>query len=758
MFFLRVAAFSLGCGAVLVWPDPLPLWLAAALLSMALWRRVRWPLLLLLAGAGWTEWAVQQRLADRWPVARHGEDVEVRAVVADLPQHQRTGEGTATWRFMLTPDAEARAAGVPERIRASWYRTSETVAVGECRRWVLRLRSPRGSRNPGGFDYEGWLFREGIGAVASVRSAQSCAQPLAPSPMVRVHQWRARLLAPVAQALQGHPALPLVAALGLGDGRGLRDDDWAVARATGTTHLLVISGLHLSLVAALGYGLIRLIWPLWPAVALRWPTPYVAGFGAAVLASGYALLAGLETPVLRALLMVWLALLLAWRGRWRHPFRALACVWSGVLLLDPVVMLRPGLWLSFGAVAGILWLTVGRLRRPPAWQVFVGLQLGLGLLLIPMTVGFFGGATVLAPMANLLAVPAFTLLTPFVLLAVLMMSVWPAAGLPLLQGVAAGLAGLWNGLSLLAEGVPGAWWPWVPSPLAAALAMLGVGLLVAPRGLPLRPLGLICLLPMLWPTDTAPSRGFSLALLDVGQGLAAVVRTRGHTLVYDAGPAWPDGFDAGAMVVVPYLRQQGVRAVDHLMLSHGDLDHAGGVAALRQALPVHRHSGVIADQPCRSGQQWTWDGVRFTVLHPERDAPLRSHNNASCVLRVEGEDGVLLLAGDIEAAAERRLLARSAPEVLQASVLVAPHHGSRTSSTAAWVAAVQPEVVLFSAGWRHHFGHPHPEVEARWRASGARTFVSGDDGALLLRWAAGQPVVTRWRLHDRRRWTAPAIP
>ena len=757
MFFLRVAAFSLGCGAVLLWPAAPALWWGLAPLLLALWRPARGAMLLLIAGALWTEWAMQQRLADRWPVARHGEQVTVRAVVADLPQRQPAADGTAVWRLSLAPDAEARAQGLPSRIRASWYRSDDNLAVGDCRRWTLRVRSPRGSHNPGGFDYEGWLFRERIGATASVRAATPCVETLAPPAMTLVHQWRARLLAPVQAVLAGHPGLPLVAALGLGDGRGLTDEDWTVARRTGTTHLLVISGLHLSLVAALGYGLMRLVWPLWPAAALRWPTPWVAGVAAAVLATGYALMAGLETPVLRALLMVWLALLLAWRGGWRRPYRALAWVWCAVLLLDPVVLLRPGLWLSFGAVAGILWLTVGRLRRPSAWRVFVRLQLGLAVLMMPLTLGFFGGATLMAPFANLLAVPAFTLLTPLVLLAVMLTAVWPVLGEPLLQAVAAALALLWQALSALASTWPASWWALSPTPPVAVLAVLGGVMLLAPRGAPTRALGLICLLPLLWSPTAAPERGFTLTLLDVGQGLSAVVRTARHTLVYDAGPAWPGGFDAGASVVAPYLRHQGIGQIDHLMVSHGDRDHAGGVAALRAALPVRHHSGAGTDRACVAGQHWVWDEVRFEVLAPPPGAGSAEDNNASCVLRIESTAGVALLAGDIEAAAERRLLRSDAP--LRADVLIAPHHGSRTSSTPPWVAAVAPAVVLFPAGWRHHFGHPHPEVQTRWRRVGAATYVSGDLGAVSVQWGAdGQPRVEAWRQTHRRRWTAPAIP
>lgn len=755
-----IAAFTLGCACVLWAPDRWPLAALLPVLLLALLKSIRPWMLALLIGALWTEWQVSQRLSDRWPTHRHGEEVRLRAVVSGLPE-RRDGAGGLIWRFELQPDAAARADGIPVRLRVSGYGIPQQLAVGDCGEWTLRLRSPRGSHNPGGFDYEGWLFREGIGATATVRAVSPCAVAPTLSPMTRVHRLRAALLQPLETELAAHPGRPLLAALGLGDGRGLGDDHWTVLRQTGTSHLVVISGLHLALVSALAFGLFRLLWPLLPGAALRWPTPWAAGLGAALVATAYALLAGLQTPVLRALLMVWLALWLARRGGWQTPFRSLLWVWGVVVALDPMVLLRPGLWLSFGAVAGILWLTALRARRPPAWRVFLLIQLGLGLLLAPLTLLFFDGATLLSPLANLIAVPVFTVLTPLAVLAVLMASTWPLIGLPLLRLVADLLALAWQGLVLLSDALPGAWWAAAPDTGSALLALFGVVLLLAPRGLPTRALGLLCCLPLLWPTSTAPSRGFTLAMLDVGQGLAAVVRTAHHTLVYDAGPAWPGGFDAGAGVVVPYLQVRGVNRIDRLLLSHGDRDHAGGVPAVRAALPVASLLGTADSPRCESGHAWVWDGVQFTVLHPPpRAGPRRrDRNNDSCVLRIDGPQGSALLAGDIEASAEQALLARQGAAALKAEVLVAPHHGSRTSSTEALVDAVAPAWVLFGAGWRHHFGHPHPTVEMRWRDTGSSVGITGDAGALEIRWDDdGHLRMQAWRQVHRWRWTSPVQP
>lgn len=756
---LRIAAaFTLGCAAVLWMPVAPPLALALLPLGLALIPPLRGPALMLLLGAVWSEVQLRSGLAEQWPVARHGEDHTLRGRVVSLPE-RTVVDGLPNWRFAFAPDAEARERGLPKTLRVSWYRSDAEVTAGDCWDFRLRLRSPRGAHAPGTFDYEGWLFREGFGATASVRRATPCVAARDP-PGLRVLRARAAMMARVEALLGEHPGLPLLAALSVGDGRGLSDHHWAVFRQTGTSHLVVISGLHLAFMSLLGYGLLRLLWPLVPPAALWLPTPWAAGIGAGLFATAYAVMAGLQTPVLRALLMVWLGLWLAWRGGWRQPYAALALIWMVVVALDPRVLLRPGLWLSFGAVAAIIHLSAFRLRGVRGWRLLLRIQLGLALLLAPLTLLFFDGASLLAPLANLVAVPLFTLLTPAALGAVLLVQLAPEAGAPLLQAVATLLGHAWQGLASLSQWAGGGWIGAVPPPAAALLALFGAVLLCAPRGLPLRPLGLICLLPLLWPPDRAPREGYAVSLLDVGQGLAAVIRTPQHSLLYDAGPAYDGGFDAGTAIVLPWLRAQGVRRLDAVLLSHGDRDHVGGWPAVRAGMPVGRVWGEAGGAPCRAGLRWVWDGVAFETLHPavgERP-PDRLRNEDSCVLRIEDRGRVTLLTGDIERRAELALLRRDA-ERLRAQVLVAPHHGSRTSSTPAFVEAVRPAWVLYPAAWRHHYGHPHPDVQHRYRGIGAQAAASGSHGTLTVHWdAEGQPQVIASREQRRRRWQAPVLP
>lgn len=680
-------------------------------------------------------------LDQRWPTERHGSDHGVEGVVASLPEQ----EGQAQ-RFLFEPADPA----FPRRIRVAWYRSDEAVRGAECWRFTLRLRTPHGSLNPGGFDYEAWLFRQGIGATATVREGRRCDGR--GSALLAARQ---RLAERIRTALPPGPAAGVLAAITVGDTSGIRGADWELFRKTGTTHLVAISGFNVAIVAGVAYFLCRWLWAAWPALCLALPAQRAGLLGSALVAGGYALLAGFESPVQRAVLMLWLLLAAAWFHRLSRPSRVLALAWIAVLACDPAAVASPGLWLSFGAVGAIFYVSLARLRPPGAWHALVLLQLLIALALAPLTLFFFQGSSALGPLVNLFAVPFFALLTPIALAALILLFAWPAAGLPLLQGCAFALDAFHAALAW-SEQLPLPGLAASPPPAALLLAAGGVALLFAPRGLPLRPLGLLCLLPLL-ALPRAPSlasgRGdFELAVLDVGQGLAVVVRTTHHTLLYDAGPAFEDGYDAGASVVAPWLLHAGARSLDLLLLSHGDNDHAGGIAAVRARLEVREELGTA--RPCGAGQSWEWDGVRFDVLHP--DAGGWEGNDASCVLRVHGSY-IALLPGDIEADAERALAAATA---LRADVLLAPHHGSRTSSSATFVDAVRPQVVIHSAGWRHPFRHPRPEVVARYAELGARQYVTGQGGAISV-WrdgASGRIEVREYRRDAARWWNAPAGP
>ncbi|TJY56610.1 DNA internalization-related competence protein ComEC/Rec2 [Sinimarinibacterium sp. CAU 1509] len=747
-----VPGFTVGVLCVHALPElPTLLLLCIAAVSTLLpWRgRALWGALVL--GLLLTTWQAQRYLDQRWPARRHGETVELRGVISSLPERrQHADEELPTWRFLFTPDAGAVGNDFPRRIRVSWYRSEAEPSGAQC--WVLRLRmrSPHGSLNPGGFDYEAWLLREGIGATASVVEGRPCTEvhrdvvlSLRQSVVDRVHAVLGR----------GTPAA-LILALSVGDTSDLRDADWDRYRLTGTTHLIAISGFNLAIVGGFAFLLLRWTWSLWPRLCLVVPAQRVGLVGSAMVATVYALLAGFEPPVTRALIMLLVLVAASLLARRSRPLRSLGYAWALILMLDPMAVLSPGLWLSFGAVTAIFYVTLGRWRAMPAWRTVLVVQLFLSLMLMPLTVYFFGGLAWLSPLANLMAVPVFTVLTPVVLIATLLAMGSTTVGPLSLQLSAWALDRVDVALQWAAQIAPQAWIPAGADVATLALACIGAILAFAPRGLPLRHLALIGLLPLAWPQTQEVER-LQLTVLDVGQGLAVVVRTANHTLLFDAGPAWDEGFDAGRSVVVPYLLQQGVRRIDRLLLSHGDNDHAGGVAAVRSLLDVGDEIGTDQGRPCLEGEAWTWDGVQFELLHPDGGA--WSDNNGSCVLHIDGVFDVLL-PGDIEHGAEKQLL-RAHPQQLHADVLIAPHHGSRTSSTRAFVAAVQPQWVVFPAGWRSRYGHPKPEVVARYRERGAVLFTTGVEGAITITMGPdGEPVAEAWRRQHRHWWNTAAEP
>lgn len=748
-------AFVAGVLATHAATDLLPAWVLVllGLSTLAPWRgRALWSaaaLGLLVASL-----QGQRYLDERWPSARHGEQIDVTGHIASLPERSRatgrdaTDPNLQTLRFEFEPTDPV----LPRRIRASWYRTEARLGGGECWKLTLRMRTPHGSSNPRAFDYEGWLYRGGIGAVATVRGGVPCTTQRA-MPVLRARQ---SIVDRLDAWLGTHPGKAMTAALTVGDDAGFSDADWDVFRRTGTSHLVAISGFNIAILAGLAFLVLRWTWPASMRLALRLPAQKAAMVAAAFAGLGYGLLAGWESPAQRAALMLALLLLAALPDRRADPSRVLAFALALMLAFDPAAVLAPGLWLSFGAVAAIFYSTAGRLGRPRAWVIAVKLQLMISVLLAPLTLYFFDGAAWLGPFVNLLAVPAMAVLTPLVLAAVALAGLVPQLGVPALEHVADALHLLQASFAWVADHAPSAWIPAAPPLAALLMSLFGALLLFAPRGWPLRALALPCFVPLLLP-PLVPVRGpVEMTALDVGQGLAVLVRTPHHTLLYDAGPAFEDGFDAGESVVAPYILGLGLRGVDRLLVSHGDSDHAGGVAAVRRLVRVGDELGTSEANACHEGQGWEWDGVRFELLHP--DAGAWSDNNRSCVLRVSAPGFSALLAGDIERGAEARLLEVHAP-ALKADVLIAPHHGSKTSSTPPFVAAVAPKVVIFGAGWRSHYGHPRPEVVQRYEALGARSLTTGVEGAVWM-WAEADGGIRTdsWRRRSSRFWNAAPEP
>jgi competence protein ComEC len=649
-------------------------------------------------------------------------------------------------RFELA-DAHSRHEKLPSLLRLAWY-AGPPVNSGERWRLAVKLKRPVGLLNPDAFDHEAWLLAQRVGATGTIKDGQRLSEA----------RWawrdsiRQRLLAVNAQGRAG-----ALAALVLGDGSGLSGEDWQILQDTGTVHLLVISGQHIGLLAAVMYllvaGLAR--FGLWP---LRWPwLPWACGLAFAA-ALRYALLAGFDVPVQRACVMVGLVLL--WRLRFRHlgAWCPLLLAFNGVLLLEPLASLRPGLWLSFAAVAVLIFTFGGRLGAWRWWQTWTRAQWLIAIGLCPVLLALNLPISLSGPLANLFAVPWISLVVlPPALLGTLLLPV-PYVGEGLLWLAGGLIDWLFRALALIAGQWP-AWtapsipfWVWI-------LGSLGAVLLLLPRGVPLRPLGWPLLLILVVPPRERLDEGLAdVWQLDVGQGLAILVRTRHHTLLYDAGPRFGD-FDLGERVVLPALRKLSVDNLDVMLLSHADADHAGGALAIARGMKVVRvlsgdPPGLPAElsaEACASGEQWQWDGVRFQLW---MWADARDSNQRSCVLQIEANGERLLLTGDIDVHAERVLL--GSPLAVPTQWLQSPHHGSRSSSSMALLNALKPEAVLISRGHGNSFGHPHPTVLARYRKQGLRIYDSAEQGAIHLQLGRFK---APWTMRQQRRfWRDPPVP
>jgi len=767
---LNILAFASGV-LCLQMQASLPVWwpwaLAGALLLLP--RLIRphlmtWGLAIIACfalGLAWASWRAELRLADQLAADWEGRDVEIVGIVAGLPQDFSHG---TRFEFALEKTLTA-GIELPPRIMLSYYQGSRDregsarlpVRPGERWRFTVRLKRPHGNANPGAFDYEAWLLERNIRATGYVRSnppERLSAMSWQPGYVIERLRYEVRASFGEMLPAERYPWTGILVALAVGDQKAIQGELWTTFNRTGVTHALSISGLHVTMVAALFGWLVNVGWRRVPGLALRLPAQKAGVLAACLAALFYAALAGFAVPAQRTLYMLLVAALAMLSGRIVAPSRTLALALLVVLLCDPWAVLAAGFWLSFGAVGALLYVgsaEVGAGRgwrqRLRAWGV---VQWAATLASLPILLLLFQQLSLVSPLANALAIPVISfILTPLALLAALL-PWWPILWLAhtVLDGLMAFL--FWC-----------ATWPvWqAPAPpLWAALAAAGgVAICLLPRGMPGRALGFVLLLPaVFWPQARPPAGEVWIDVLDVGQGLASVVRTREHTLIYDPGPLYSAESDAGQRVVVPYLRTLGINRVDMLMVTHRDSDHSGGMASVLAALAVDEVRSSLPDNGgvrCLAGQRWVWDGVAFEVLHPvaENYAADGKSNHVSCVLRVEAGGRKMLFTSDIEAPDEAALLTRE-PDKLAADVLLVPHHGSKTSSTAAFIAAVDARDVVIPVGYRSRFGHPKAEVLAHYSAAGSSVWRTDRDGAVQVVLKPGGAELTAWRDVHRRYW------
>ncbi|MHB1300712.1 MAG: DNA internalization-related competence protein ComEC/Rec2 [Burkholderiales bacterium] len=729
-----------------------PFFVAAMLIPQRLPREMVLKGFFLLAGFFYAAIFAQVRLSDALPVKWEGRDIDVVGIVAGLP---RSGEKGQSFSFDVE-SVETPGAIVPRKIMLSRYFGTDRVNVhpGERWRFKVRLRRPHGNANPYGFDYEAWLLERGIRATGYVREEALLKSSIAePSSFVEVA--RERLRDRVYAALPGFPYSGVIAALLMGEQKTIPESNWQVFRRTGVIHLMSISGLHETMVAGLFAWFAYRMWRLSPLLVLKLPARKIAALAGVLSAFCYALLAGYAVPTQRTVYMLVVVAAALWSGKMAFPSIILCWALFVVTALDPWAVLSPGFWLSFIAVALIMYVGTGRIRRASWLQSWISVQWAVTIGLVPVLLAFFQQISLVSPIANAIAIPVVSFMViPLTLLGAVMPFDFPFF---LAHRIFSLLMLLLVKLSNLPDAV---WMQHAPPTWTLFTAALGVAWILLPRGFPVRWLGFSGLAPLFLFFPPNPEL-LRLAVLDVGQGLAAVVQTKHHALLFDAGPAFSPQADSGNRIIVPYLRGSGIDRLDAVILSHEDMDHIGGAISVFDSIPVGwMLSSLPKDNPvlshvanhlrCRSGQSWIWDEVRFEILWPPAPGylnPKITGNARSCVLRVSSKEGSILITGDIEKGAEGSLAKN---QNLESDVLIAPHHGARSSGDFAH--AVSPRYAVFSAGYRNRFNHPRPEVVALYEKAGSRVLRTDSDGALIFDFSPAGISETSWRNVHRRYW------
>ncbi len=703
----------------------------------------------LLAGLLLSTTVAKNQLDKRIPPKWEGQDIILQGQVKGIPKQREDGV-----RFRLEIN-KASLKAEPEKqinlrgmVRLGWFRTPEIVNADETWQLVVRMKRPSGFSNPAGFDYEKWLFTERISATGYIRDDKKAGinKRLSKAPWWSVDYLRQTIHHKIQTGVEDKASAAILSALVVAIRTDFDDEQWKLLQQTGTSHLVAISGLHIAVVAGFAFLPIMLIWGLFPRLNEKIPLQVAGAIAGVLFATTYAMLAGFTLPTQRALLMVVIALLGLLVRRHYQSSTILAVVLIAVLLLDPLAGMTVSFWLSFLAVTIILIILKRQIEQPRSKIMsLIKMQIILSLGMLPLTLFFFGSASLLSPIANLIAIPWVSLLiVPLSLLALVFMPISTVISNGILSISALAIKWMFIGFALLGD-----------SPLAnitvakipsiyLILAFAGFLFMLLPKGFPARWLGLIAMLPALLFAPEKPNQGdFTFTLLDAGQGMASVVQTQNHTLIYDVGTRYSKTYDIGKLVVAPFLKAKGITTVDRMILSHNDIDHWGGAEAVLKEINVNEVMSSdltilsrLENQEvmiCNKGDLWQWDGVNFEIISPSEEFlnQVKKDNNRSCVLRVSNSNHSLLLTADIEKKTENYLIKKSKGK-LASEVISVPHHGSKTSSSLPFLEVVAPKLALIPVGYRNHFGHPKEKVLKRYQKLDIPVLDTVNSGAITI--------------------------
>lgn len=673
-------------------------------------------------GFVWTFIFVHSMMVWSLPIEWEGKPLEVIGYIASLPV---TDPIQTHFLFELKKvKLDKQIIQNNALIKISWRQPAgqHQIKVGDKWQFNVRLKRIHGTQNPGGFDYEAWALQKRLLATGYILSNKNN--------QFISHSWRYNLIDQFRQMLYqriqtylpNSKTAPWLMALMLGERNNISEKDWQVLRNTGTNHLMAIAGLHIAVIFGMTHLITAWIWRRIPFLLLRFPAQYAAAYAALIIAIFYSALAGFSIPTQRACYMLTIFILMLLKKRIVNSWH----VWStslGIMLLNnPLIVLTESFWLSFGTIALIIYGMGGRLKPRGWWWKWGRVQWVISLGLVPFTLFLFQQSSMISFIANSIAIPWVEfLILPFCFLSTVFVLLVPSVSMWLIFIADKSCYGLWVLLSWISQLPFSSWHQVIPNAVILIQTLCGCLLLLLPNGFPGRWLGIFWILPLLVYQPSKPALGdYWLTLLDVGQGLSAVIQTKTHVLVYDAGPKFQGNVDMGESVVLPYLYTQNTRQIDMLVISHGDNDHIGGVAALLNSLSIQSVKTSVPQKLllfnqrfhfnvdyCLAGETWQWDQVTFSFLYPTSKM-LSLGNNSSCILQISNGSQTILLTGDIEKLAEKKLLMTTIP--LSADILIAPHHGSRTSGLKEFITAVHPSFVLYAIGYRNRYHFPHQTI------------------------------------------------